>query len=125
MNKFVLDASVVLAFLNREPGFETIAALLEEAAISAVNVAEAATKLADKGANRIQETIRELKLEIMDFDEHLAYRAAALRRATRKTGLSLGDRACLATAQKLGVPAVTADRKWAQLRLDVEIQVVR
>lgn len=127
MNKCVLDASVVLVFLYREPGHETVARLLDEAAISAMNVAEVASKLAEEGVSREHfiQAIRGLKAEIIDFDEQLAYRVAALRQATRGAGLSLGDRACLATAQHLGARAVTADRKWAQLRLGVEIQIIR
>ena len=34
---------------------------------------------------------------------------------TKPKGLSDGDRACLAPARHLGVPAVTADRPWAEI----------
>ena len=44
---------------------------------------------------------------------------------TRATGLSLGDRACLALAQRLRVPAVTADREWANVNVGITIQLVR
>ncbi|MCW2722280.1 MAG: hypothetical protein JWR81_6102 [Pseudonocardia sp.] len=33
-------------------------------------------------------------------------------------GLSLGDRCCLALAERVGCAAVTADTAWAQLPLD-------
>ena len=125
MSRCVLDASAVLAYLHREPGFEAVNRLLEGAVMSSVNVAEVATKLVDKGAHRIDETIGELELEIIAFDESLAYRVARLRDATRGKGLSLGDRACLASAQSLGLPAVTAERSWALLDAGVEIQVIR
>jgi PIN domain nuclease of toxin-antitoxin system len=36
-------------------------------------------------------------------------------------GLSFGDRACLALAMKLKLPAVTADQAWSKLDLPVEI----
>jgi PIN domain nuclease of toxin-antitoxin system len=50
---------------------------------------------------------------------------AALGRAATDLGLGLADRACLALALELGVPAMTADRAWAELDADVAINVVR
>jgi PIN domain nuclease of toxin-antitoxin system len=41
------------------------------------------------------------------------------------SGLSLCDRACLALAQSLAVPALTADRSWARLDLGIAIEVIR
>ena len=122
----VLDSSAVLAFLLREPGCQIVGGILDEAAISAVNVAEVVAKLRERGVERrIREAIRGLSLAIIDFNEELAYRAGEMRGATRHAGLSLGDRACLATAQSLGVRAVTADRKWSRLKLDVRINLIR
>ncbi|MBI3697089.1 MAG: type II toxin-antitoxin system VapC family toxin [Acidobacteria bacterium] len=125
MSECVLDSSAVLAYLQREPGYKAVGAMLERAAISTVNVAEIATKLTERGALRIQEAIQELDVQVIDFDEDLSYRVAALRPATRVAGLSLGDRACLATAQRLGVRAITTDQNWSRVQLDVEIQVIR
>ena len=50
---------------------------------------------------------------------------ARLRVLTRSAGLSLGDRACLALAQRLGLEAVTAERAWAGLELGVTVRVIR
>jgi len=69
--------------------------------------------------------IRGLNVLIVDFQEAMAYRAAAWRTATRAAGLSLGDRACLATAHVLGLRAVTADRRWSGLSLGVKIDLIR
>jgi hypothetical protein len=44
--------------------------------------------------------------------------AARLWDRARPAGLSLGDRCCLALAERLGCAAVTADTAWAQLDLD-------
>jgi PIN domain nuclease of toxin-antitoxin system len=38
---------------------------------------------------------------------------------------SLADRACLALAERLGVPAVTADREWAKADVAAEVQLIR
>jgi len=65
-------------------------------------------------------------LAILPLDEAAAETIAALRAGTRRAGLSLGDRACLALARSLEVPALTMDRAWAALRLPgVEVRVLR
>lgn len=40
-------------------------------------------------------------------------------------GLSLGDRACLALAAELGIPALTADQTWAGLDIGVKVELIR
>jgi ribonuclease VapC len=50
---------------------------------------------------------------------------ARLRSTTMRQGLSLADRACLALAARLGVPALTTDRAWADAGVDVEVQLIR
>jgi PIN domain nuclease of toxin-antitoxin system len=47
------------------------------------------------------------------------------RTDTLRRGLSLGDRACLALAETLGLSAITADRHWAQLGLSIDIRPIR
>jgi len=42
--------------------------------------------------------------------------AAALRPLTRRHGLSLGDRACLALGWRPRLPVLTADRAWGRHR---------
>ena len=65
------------------------------------------------------------ELEIVAFDAGLALSAGVLRAATRHLGLSLGDRACLALAQKLSATARTADRAWMGLDLGIAVECVR
>ena len=48
-----------------------------------------------------------------------------VRRSTRKLGLSFGDRACLALAHLSDATALTADRSWSRLELDIAIEVIR
>jgi PIN domain nuclease of toxin-antitoxin system len=61
----------------------------------------------------------------VDFDHDPAERAGHLRPLTRNLGLSLGVRACLATAQSLGCTVLTADRAWAELDLGIRIEAIR
>lgn len=124
----VLDASAVLALLQGEAGADIVADLLPRGAMSAVNLSEVVAKLTDHGmpADAARTALDGLPIEVHPFDRDAAYAAGELRRVTRGAGLSLGDRACLALAMRLGVPAVTADRAWASLAADiVRITVIR
>lgn len=102
MSKYLLDASALLVLLNREPSREKVAALLENSAVSTVNLAEMASKLADAGLppETVRPELQALGLAVVPVDEESAYQAARLRPATRKAGLSLGDRACLVPPQR-------------------------
>src|SRR3712207_2700134 len=127
MARHVLDASVVIAGLLQEPGGDALRELMPDALISAVNVTEIVTRLYDKGwpmALAASETAK-LVGRIAPFDEALAFRAGRLRAETRELGLSLGDRACLALAMAAGLPVYTADRDWSQLRLGIDIRLIR
>ena len=127
MSEIVLDASVVLAAVLEEPGHEAVLELRDAALLSAVNLAEARSRLADHGFNRqsIDTSMGLLNITIVDFDAEQAAISADLRATTRAAGLSLGDRACLALAQQRGGVALTADRAWARIDAPVEVRVVR
>jgi ribonuclease VapC len=128
MSKVVLDASALLALLNEEPRSEQVATLIEEgAAMSTVNLSEVVAKLSEAGMpeEAIHEALDALGITMVDFDSASAYKAGLLRLATKKSGLSLGDRACLALAQQLGLPAVTTDRVWETLSIGITIQIAR
>jgi ribonuclease VapC len=129
MTDAVLDASAIVAWLQSEPGAEKVADVLGSSAcaMSAVNVSEVASKLAEGGSNRdrIQEIIGALHVEVATFDTEAALDAALLRPLTSAKGLSLADRACLALAMRLGVPVVTTDRAWAALSLPVTVTLAR
>ena len=123
----VLDASAILALLRAEPGGERVKAVLPRSAISAVNVSEVVAKLSDRGMpeSAIRDALGGLGLDVVPFDRSQAYEAGLLRFATRRAGLSLGDRSCLALAIRLGVPAVTADRTWKTLAKGVKVELIR
>lgn len=120
MIKNILDASAVLAVLNGEPGQKKVFPLLAESAISSVNLTEVAAKLLEAGMDQASARLAVSVLgigEVVDFTADLAWEAARLRPLTKQYGLSLGDRACLALAIKLKIPAVTADKQWSKLKL--------
>jgi len=124
----VLDASALLALLNAEQGSEQVqAALAAGATMSAVNLSEVVAKLSEAGLSEaaIRSVLDSLALDVVDFDADQAYDAGLLRQATKPAGLSLGDRACLALAQRLGLPVVTADRNWRHMQLGVTIRLIR
>jgi PIN domain nuclease of toxin-antitoxin system len=123
----VLDASAVLALLQRESGSEVVGARLAGAAISAVNLSEVVAKLADAGMPEpeIRLAIDPLALEVRPFDDQAAYAAGLLRPRTRSHGLSLGDRACLALGVALSRPVVTTERTWKRLKIGADVVLAR
>ena len=126
MADVVLDASAVLALLNREPGGERVEPYLGEGVISAVNAAEVLSKLVDAGLtpSESKESLSLLGLTILGFELRDAEAVAALRTPTKSKGLSLGDRACLALGLRLDVVVVTAERSWAGLKIG-QIDTIR
>ena len=129
----VLDASALLAWLQGESGADQVdEALKQGAVIHVVNWAEVLTRLASKGLPAAEATRRLgergilgqlLTVDLGTLED--AEVAADLFGVTRGAGLSLGDRYCLALAQRLGVPALTADKQWADLQVGVMVQVIR
>ncbi len=127
MSKYVLDASAVLALLNQETGMDKVEALLADACIGTVNYCEVLGKLIDAGMSEqdARESVELLNVEVVGFDTDLARIAAVLRPTTKKLGLSLGDRSCLALALSRRNTAVTAERIWVKLKIGVEIELIR
>ncbi|MCX6053549.1 MAG: type II toxin-antitoxin system VapC family toxin [Chloroflexi bacterium] len=127
MNDYVLDASALLTLLNAEKGADLVQELLPRAVISSVNLAEVVTRLSllNMPEIEIHEILNPLGLEIIPFDEDQAFQAGVISKITQSLGLSLGDRACLALAVTTHKNVVTADRIWKELKLGLEIQLVR
>ncbi len=127
MADVVLDASAVLAVLNGESGAAAVWDCLPGAHLSAVNAAEVTAKLVDGGldAEHAGESLDRLGARIVSFEAADIVPAAQIRAATRSAGLSLGDRACLALARRLGIPAFTADRQWKNVQVHVEVRLIR
>lgn len=126
-NTAVLDASALLALLFAEPGAERVADVIAEGAvISTVNLSEVAALLVRHGQKpeKTLALVRE-QIAVEPFTPEDALTAAKLSSLTAPKGLSLGDRACLALAKRLAARAVTAERAWAQLEVDVQVELIR
>lgn len=127
MARYLLDASALLAWIQREPGADVVDKALPEAAVSSVNLAEVGAKLSDFGvpARKLSAAL-DFEIEVISFDAQSAMEAGRLRSGTRRLGLSLGDRCCLATAKQYGLIALTTDRDWSSLNLKrVKVRVIR
>ena len=124
---YVLDSSALIALVRREPGWEKVDAALGRSVICAVNLAETLTKLVHKGAEpRLSERVlKSLNLEVLPFDEDLAWASRDLSPLAWTHGISFADRACLALAQRLRLCALTSDAKWKGLIRGVEVALFR
>ncbi len=129
----VLDASAVVAYLLDEVGEPKVAAAIAggPCAMTTVNTCEVLTKLSDKGTplEEVQAALDEMGLIIVNFDEELANIAASLRMRTKHIGASLGDRACLALAQRAAqtgaVTVCTAERACASVKWPFKVILIR
>lgn len=117
MSGVIIDASAILAAILGETGGDTVFDMLEHAVASTVNVAEVYTYAAinDLPTDAIDAFFADTGIEIAPFDQRQAVTAGGLASLTRKAGLSLGDRSCLALAKLRGAEVLTADRPWEQV----------
>ncbi len=123
----VLDSSALLALLFKEEGASVVAGYLPNAIIGSVNLSETIAKLLEAGVppGTASQIIGKMELDTRNFDAADAFLAAMMRPATKSHGLSLGDRACLALAQKLDAKVLTADRAWQEIDTETEIELIR
>ena len=123
----VHDSSRVLGLLWREPGFEQVAHVIGRSLVSVVNEAEVVSILIQKGntAEQALAIVQTLPYEAVDLDRRLAQRAGALWQSFRPKGLSLGDRCCLALAERERLPALTSDTRWTELPMQVEVRLLK
>jgi PIN domain nuclease of toxin-antitoxin system len=128
VSRIVLDASAVLAILGEEAGAEKLTPrLLGDAIASTVNLAEVHSKLISRGLkpdDAWDAAISPVR-ESAPFTEEHAKIAGSMLAQTRKLGLSLGDRACLALGVALHAPVYTADQSWKSLQIGVRIHLIR
>lgn len=111
--------------LQEESGADEVERLLDGVSMSAVNLSEVIQKSEQHGVDTegLEYDLEALGIEFHGFDVEMARLAAELW--TEGSGLSLGDRACLALAKLMGSTAVTSDRRWTRVELPVDIRLVR
>jgi ribonuclease VapC len=127
MSRIVVDTSVVVAFIKGEPGAEFMSKASPGSLLSALSLAEVIAVFVRMGdsLDDVREHMREIDLDVVDFDRELAEQTGALIAFTKRFGLSLADRACLALAKRENLPVLTADRAWRDLKVGVDIQLIR
>lgn len=125
--RFAIDSSALLAMMQDAPGGSLVGVKLHHSAISALNLSEVLEYCCEQGieADSMAENLVALGLRIEPFGLDDARKVAEITLATLGTALSMGNRACLALAARLQIPALTADRSWLEIKVGVEVRVVR
>lgn len=123
----MFDSSALLAITFNENGAARAEAVLKGGILSTVNASELVARFVEVGAKESQarQWLLRFGLDIRPFDQELAIATGLLRATTKHFGLSLGDRACIALAQQLDRPVITADQRWSTLDLGVDVQQIR
>jgi PIN domain nuclease of toxin-antitoxin system len=128
MSKIVFDSSAIIALFAKEKGYEFIKKHMKDAIISSVNIAEVykycleTQNLTDDEAKNL---IKLLDIKIIDFNNEQALLTATLVSKTKKYGLSLGDRACIALAMLGENSIMTCDTIWKQVDVGIEFIMAR
>lgn len=123
----ILDASALLAYLQQEPGCWQVEQVLSVAFMSTVNWCEVVQKLHARSIDdkAVYKNLEILGLRFIAFNREHADMAGELWSMTAPFGLSLGDRACLATGLIEKIPVMTADQVWQNLPLSLGIKLIR
>ena len=124
--RYALDSSAVIALVRRERGWEKVQAALERSVISAVNLTESMTKLIRQGGEPrlVERLLKALDLEVIPWDEELAWAGRDLCHLAWTNGISFADRACLTLARHLNLAAMTADSEWKKPSHSVRVSLV-
>ncbi len=127
MTEAILDTSVLLAFAFGENHEVDPDEILADAAICAVNHAEAISVLRQKDVpeDAIRATLHDFNLKVLPFDEAASNIAGALISKGRPLGIGLGDCACIATGITRNATIYTADRDWLKLDVEANIKLIR
>jgi len=126
----ILDSSALLALLQDEPGGDRVTRALTAGAtaMSAANIAEVlalfAVRLGVVPADT-RAVVQKLGITVLDVTEEIAVRSAHIAIRYPRSGLSLGDRLCIATGLVHACRILSADRVWLTLTLDADIETIR
>ena len=121
----VVDASVVLAWLQDEPGSDKAEPWLMEGVIGAANWSEVLQKVRQHGGQPglVGRLLSSFGLRVEGVTREDGERAADLW--TARAPLSLGDRLCLVLGLRLGVAVATADAAWQSVPGGPRVMLLR
>ena len=121
----VVDASVVLAWLQDEPGSDDAEPLLMEGVIGAANWSEVIQKARQHGAPAeiVGRLLTSFGLTVIDVTADDAEIAADLWR--QGSVLSLADRLCLALGVRTQHEVATADSAWTAVENGPPVVLIR
>lgn len=129
----LLDASALMAYLTDEAGTEQVYSIISEQScwVSSVTLTEVEGKLVGRGEKTPGQVHVNYK-KLLSIAQEIPFDAACRSKAAfyyaRKSpyNLSLGDAACLGTAEALGLDVLTAERSWATIPdLPIKVELVR
>ena len=107
----VLDASAALAFIMGEPGAEVVEPRLRGALLGTANLSEVLARMPGRAEASLAESLLVASGVVIEPVCIADARTGAAMRAERPH-LSLGDRLCLALADRVKSEVLTADRAW-------------
>lgn len=112
--------------LRGERGAAKVAGAIAGARVSSVNFAEVVSHFVYAGmpAQEVDAMLQPLPMTVVPADHALAAMAGRLRSVTAQAGLSLGDRFCLALAQRDELPAWTGDQDWKKVADATGVKIV-
>lgn len=133
MSSIVLDAYGVIAFLEREPGYEVVEKHLEHAAqtgkdllLCVVNWGEVYYSILRETspgkAEEVRRFLETLPIELVDADEELTLHAA-IYKASHK--MSYADCFAAALAKRHKATLVTGDKDFKQVEGEMKVQWLR
>jgi ribonuclease VapC len=129
----LFDASVLIAFLRREPGWEVVQKSLRDDAclVSVVQLIEAEGKLVGAGhftsaAVRGHFVGLGQVIGVLPVAIHMQQAASFYYARRHAYDLSLGDCVCLGTAEAVDADILTAESNWKRLPdLPFDIKLIR
>ena len=129
----LLDASALLAFLLKEAGGLEVLNVVSSRPcwISSVTLTEVQGKLVGRGDFTSRQVEAQLG-PLLGFVREIPFDSSCREKASfyyaRKSpyGLSLGDAACLGTAEALKLDVMTAEKGWAEIpNLPFQVHLIR
>ncbi|WP_342267542.1 type II toxin-antitoxin system VapC family toxin [Candidatus Tisiphia endosymbiont of Empis tessellata] len=124
--KFLLDTSAIIALLKQESGYKILEDVIASSALSSVNLSELVSVLTRSNIkeNEIDTIITDIVPDIIPFSESISIKAGKLISLTKDYGLSLGDRACIATGSYYNMEIYTTDKIWLKLSDKLPVKII-